>query len=173
LRHQDFCPILGNVTRLTTPVPPYVDPTTWRRFCASVVVVPDGCHLWIGPPGSDGHGHFWAYDRAWSAHRFAWFAWHGEPGDDHLVVHRCDRSMCAPVTRATADAHLRSRTITGRTAARGSGDRGHARRVGVVRASATHRRRRDAEAAHRAIQAGTLDALTVALSREAEADAPR
>ncbi len=161
------------MTRLTTPVPPYVDLTTWRRFCASVVIVPGGCHLWIGPPTADGFGHFWAGDRVWPAHRFAWFAWHGEPASDELVVHRCDRSMCTPVTRATADAHLRAATLAERTTAvRARRDRTD-RRVGVARASALHRRRRDAEAAHRAIQAGTLDALTVALTRESEADAGR
>ncbi len=135
-------------------------------------MVPGGCHLWIGPPNSDGYGQFWALDRAWPAHRFSWFAWYGDPAPDQLVLHECGRSMCAPVTRTTADTHLRTASLADRTAPRTRPDR-TSRRVGVARVSALHRRRRDAEAAHRAIQAGTLDALTVALTRESEADAGR
>lgn len=156
------------MSAITRPIPPHVDIETWRRFCASVVVVPDGCHLWTGAPSSDGYGLFWALDRPWRAHRFAWFAWHGELDSGDVVVHRCDQPMCAPVTLAAVGRHLRAGTVAEVTRRVGP-DRD---RVNAARVSAAHRRR-ISRAAHRAIQAGTLDAVTVALSREAEADAAR
>ena len=44
--------------------------------------------------------------RPWRAHRVAYAAWYGPIGPDDVVMHRCDRPLCTPVTRADVDRHL-------------------------------------------------------------------
>jgi len=48
------------------PTPLYVDVDVWRRLAGMVVILPgdDGCHLWTGPPRSDGYGQVWIPDGA-------------------------------------------------------------------------------------------------------------
>lgn len=65
--------------------------------------------------------------RPWRAHRVAYAAWYGPIGPDDVVMHRCDRPLCTPITRADVDAHLQlgtwqanaeDREVKGRTVAR-------------------------------------------------------
>jgi len=44
--------------------------------------------------------------RPWRAHRVAYAAWYGPIGPDDVVMHRCDRPLCTPITRADVDRHL-------------------------------------------------------------------
>jgi hypothetical protein len=87
-------------------LPPHVDEPTWRRFCSSILIIPSGCHLWTGPADADGHGRFWAEDRIWPAHTFAWHAWHGPSPRSRPIVHLCGHPLCAPTTRDTVETHL-------------------------------------------------------------------
>lgn len=87
-------------------LPPHTDAATWQRFCASVLVIPGGCHLWTGPADADGHGRFWADGRIWPAHRYAWSAWHGHVSRAHPIAHRCGHPLCAPITLEAVDVHL-------------------------------------------------------------------
>ena len=113
------------------PTPPYVDPQVWVRFCGHVVVIPDGCHFWVGRPRDDGYGQFWApasaiqtantdflitdaqlglvpeKPRVWRAHRFAWSALHGTSLEETMhLMHQCDEPLCVSVTVEHSHEHL-------------------------------------------------------------------
>jgi len=69
--------------------------------------------------------------RPWRAHRVSWAAWYGPIGPYDVVMHRCDRPLCAPITREDVDRHLilgtlqsnaEDRESKGRTARRGRHD---------------------------------------------------
>lgn len=62
-------------------------------FAAAAAELDDG-HQPVGP------------GRPWRAHRVAYAAWYGPIGPDDVVMHRCDRPLCTPVTRADVDRHL-------------------------------------------------------------------
>lgn len=121
------------------PPPPYVDAATWRRFCRMVRPIPGGCHLWLGPPRTDGYGQFWTpaaggRDKVWRAHRFAWTAWHGPIPRGYVVMHSCDEPLCAPADPAAVDEHLRLGTVAENNAEmRRRGRDAGPRRGGVVR----------------------------------------
>lgn len=114
------------------PIPPYVDPAVWARFCSQVVIIPGGCHLWTGRPRDDGYGQFWAprdaiadpgsgaalftapatpddepaRPRVWRAHRFAYAAHHGPLEETQHLMHRCDEPLCVPITGEQLAAHI-------------------------------------------------------------------
>lgn len=99
-------------------VPPHTTPESWRRFVAMVRPIPGGCHLWIGPPRTDGYGQFWTpavenggRPRVWRSHRYAWTAWHGPIPTGSVVMHACDEPLCSPVDMGTLDEHLRLGTV--------------------------------------------------------------
>lgn len=97
-------------------VPEGVEAEVWRRFCARVVMLPGGCHLWTGPPRDDGYAQFHVPAGAlavgrrvgpWRAHRFAYVALTGEGLDvDAQVMHRCDQPLCVPITIEAQREHL-------------------------------------------------------------------
>lgn len=122
-------------------VPPYSDPPTWTRFVAAVRPILGGCHLWTGPPRSDGYGQFWVpaaqeggRARVWRAHRYAWTAWHGPIPPGRVVMHECDEPLCAPADREVVDEHLRLGTVaTNNQEMRYRGRDAGPRQGGVVR----------------------------------------
>lgn len=52
-----------------------------------------GCFIWVGSMNRDGYGIIRRNDTVFSAHRFAWAAVHGDPGN-LCVLHRCDNRAC-------------------------------------------------------------------------------
>jgi len=57
-------------------VPVHCTAKTWARFTAKVVV-PPGCHFWVGALADDGYRRFTADGRTVRASRFLWTAHHG------------------------------------------------------------------------------------------------
>ncbi len=140
-------------------LPPYVDEPTWRRFCASVLIIPSGCQLWTGPADADGHGRFLAEGTVWAAHRFAWYAWHGPTPRSRPISHQCGHPLCAPTTLELVDAHL-------------SADSELESRLTLIRHRETGlRRQAAARQAHsaiaRATQSASLDAVLAAAIEQA------
>lgn len=121
------------------PVPPYADPDDWAAFAAQVARVPGGCDLWLGPLFGAGYGRVTVTDaaatvlggpgavrlRVAGAHQYAYAAFAGPLPPGELIRHRCDETLCSPVTAAAAAAHL-----TSGDAALNAGDREHRGRGG-------------------------------------------
>ena len=69
-----------------------------ERFSGKVA--PDaatGCWLWKDSLDKDGYGKLWVDGRNVRAHRVAWMLAHGDPPQDALILHRCDRPACVRV----------------------------------------------------------------------------
>lgn len=100
----------------SVPTPANVDPRFWERFSRRVLIIPDGCHLWTGPPRDDGYGQLHvskgvfagaARTRIWRAHRAAYAALTGEElTEETHLLHSCDQPLCCPITDETLSGHL-------------------------------------------------------------------
>ncbi|QSB07161.1 hypothetical protein [Natronoglycomyces albus] len=98
------------------PTPPGVDPKFWARFSRRVLIIPNGCHLWTGPPRDDGYGQLHVAKgaiagadrtRIWRAHRAAYAALTAEVLTEEIhLLHSCDQPLCCPLTTEALRDHL-------------------------------------------------------------------
>jgi hypothetical protein len=86
--------------------PAQADPAEWAHFAAQTVVIPGGCHLWLGELFGAGYGLFATTTAPSSlfdvprkaligAHRYAYVAHNGPLPEGAQVRHRtCDEPLC-------------------------------------------------------------------------------
>lgn len=177
--------------RLGEPVPqaPFADPAAWHRLCSQVVIIPGGCHIWIGKPRDDGYAQFWAPStalhtngddvlvtdnqlalepsrpRVWRAHRFAYSALTGVPLDETMhLMHQCDEPLCVPITLEQLDQHILAGTNAANVADRETKNRGTRRgRYGLPIWSMADRRGQHARSL--ALHEALTTAIAAGLSR--------
>lgn len=71
------------------------DPGVVDRFWSKAKRASNGCLEWTGPISQHGYGLFTVGYSTYKAHRFSWYATHGDfPPDQLLVCHRCDNRKC-------------------------------------------------------------------------------
>jgi hypothetical protein len=144
--------LAATATGRPIPTPPTADPVEWAAFVADVVVIPGGCHLWLGELFGAGYGKvtvaappatlFGPPRRmVTGAHRYTYTVFHGPLDDDVQVRHCCDEPLCTPVTAAALDDHLTVGDAYDNACDREHRGRGGRRRHGVRRHGADTRPR--------------------------------
>lgn len=77
---------------------------------------PNDCWEWQGPLDKDGYGTFYLRRLNRRAHRVAWYWYHGEIPDGHVVNHTCQNRSCVNpqhlnLASVTENVFLNSRSI--------------------------------------------------------------
>jgi hypothetical protein len=66
-----------------------------QRFDEKWVLVPSGCHVWLGAKDKRGYGKFTKPGGGWQfAHRYAYMRKNGHVSSEAIIRHRCDRPDC-------------------------------------------------------------------------------